>query len=334
MTIAFFELEGWEEPMIRETFAGHDLFLTKEKLDPAHLPERNDFEVISVFVDSRMDETTVDYFPNLKLMTTRSTGYDHINVEAFKRKGVAVAYVPGYGANTVAEFTFGLILSLTRKIYRAIDQIKETESFSLQGMRGMDIKGKTLGVIGTGRIGKEVIKIAKGFGMDVIAYDPMPNNELAGQIGFRYAQLEELLKHSDIITVHCPYTEQNRHLINKENIKSVKKGAYLVNTARGPIVDTDALLQALGDGTLAGVALDVLEEEKEMKEEFSFLSQLRLKPEDLKTVIENHILIKMPNVLITPHNAFNTQEAMERILTTTFSSIKGFIEGKPQNIVP
>ena len=151
--------------------------------------------------------------------------------------------------NTVAEFAFGLILNLTRKMYQAIDQMKETNSFSLDGLRGIDIKGRTIGVIGTGHIGTEVIKIAKGFGMEVIAYDAYQNNDLQGTMGFKYVTLEELLKNSDVITIHAPYTKETHHLINKEALASMKKTAFLVNTSRGAVIDEKALVEALKNAT-------------------------------------------------------------------------------------
>lgn len=333
MKIAFFELEGWEEKPIRNRFPHDDLVFSKNKLDEFHHAEASDADVISVFVDSRVTERVMLDFPKLKLITTRSTGYDHIDVVAANMRGIAVAYVPGYGDNTVAEFAFGLILNLTRKLYHAIDQIKETGSFSLQGLRGSDLKGKVIGVVGTGRIGKEVIRIANGFGMKVVAYDPFPNTAFASQYPMTYLSLDELLAVSDVITIHCPLTDATRHLINMKNIGLVKRGAYLVNTARGPIVETGALIQALRGGQLAGVGIDVLEEEGEIKDEMKFLSGAH-KPEELVTMLQNHVLMRMPNVLMTPHIAFNSHEALRRILETTFENIESFMNHTPKNLVP
>ena len=332
--IAFFEIEGWEEKIIRENFPKENVFISKDKVTKLCLPQTKDFEVLSVFVDSRIDRTVLDCFPNLKCLATRSTGYDHIDMDSAKKRGLKVLYVPGYGNNTVAEFTFGLILNLTRKIYQSIDQIKETGSFSLQGLRGVDIKDKTIGLIGTGRIGKEVAKIAKSFGMNVVAYDPYPDKKFAKEVGLEYLDLDKVLSWSDIVSLHCPYTKETHHLINKGNIRQFKKGAYLINTSRGSIVETEALVKALEEGILAGVGLDVLEEEGETKDELQILSLGHPKEEELKTMLRNHILMKMPNVLVTPHNAFNSQEALERILMTTLENIKSFLSRKPINIVP
>ena len=320
--------------MIRAALPGHELVLSQEKIDPLTLPAANDFDAVSVFVNSEITPEVLAALPSLKFIATRSTGFDHVDAAACKAKNVAVSYVPGYGDNTVAEFAFGLILNLTRRIYRAIDQIKEADSFDLHGLRGMDIKGKTIGIIGTGRIGREMIRIAKGFGMNVLAHDPFPNIQAAQEMGFEYLKLEELLGRSDVISLHTPYNKDTHHLINKTNIALIKKGAYLVNTARGPIVETEALVAALKDGTLAGAGLDVLEEEGETKDEMKFLGAGSLQVQELRTMLQNHMLMKMPNVLITPHNAFNTAEAMERILGTTLENVRGFVAGTPKNLIP
>ncbi len=324
MKIAFFELEGWENKVLQDNFSNDELFLSKEKLEPLNIPLQKDFEIICVFVNSILNKEVLGQFPNLKFINTRSTGFDHIDIAYCKEKGIKVAYVPTYGMNTVAEYAFGLILNLTRKIYQSIDQIKENGSFSLEGLRGVDIKGRTLGVIGTGRIGKESIKIAKGFGMNVIAFDVYPDVKAAAEMGFQYVSLEDLLKNSDVITIHAVYNAGSHHLINENNFQLIKKGAYLVNTARGALVQTEALIVALKKGILGGYAADVLEDEGEVKDELNYLTKTRPKEEVVKNMLYDHILMEMPNVLITPHNAFNTEEALQRILNTTIDNIKGF----------
>jgi D-lactate dehydrogenase len=332
MRIAFFETEGWEEKIIRDQFPEESVFISKDKVTSLCLPDTRDFEILSVFIDSRIDGTVLECFPNLKLVTTRSTGYDHIDIAECKKRGIAVAYVPGYGDNTVAEFAFGLILNLTRKIYQGIDQIKETGSFALAGLRGVDLKGKTIGIVGTGRIGKEMTKIANGFGMKVIAFDLHPDESFAKEQGVKYVGLEELLGNADIVSLHCPYSQATRHLINQQNVHLMKRGAYLVNTARGGIVETQALIDGLEAGVLAGVGIDVIEEEGETKDEVQLIRLGHPKEEELKTMLQNHILMRMPNVLLTPHSAFNSQEALERILETTLKNIRGFLDGKPANL--
>ncbi|GIW66984.1 MAG: lactate dehydrogenase [Candidatus Parcubacteria bacterium] len=333
MKIGFFEAEDWEEKVLEKEFKEHSLIFSYDWLTKENVNNFKDLEILSVFICSEINKEIIDFLPNLKFIATRSTGFDHIDIEYCKQKGILVSYVPEYGTKTVAEWTIGLMLNLMRKIYYAIDQIKEVESFNLRNLRGEELDGKTLGVIGTGKIGKQVIKLAKTFGMNILAYDAYIDENFAKEQNLKYVSLEELLQNSDVITIHVNLNPSTFHLINKENIKLIKPGAYLVNTARGGIVETEALIYALKEGILNGAALDVLEEETEIKEEIELLTKKEIKLDEIKTLWQNHILMKMPNVLITPHNAFNSKEAIERILKTTIENIKGFIEGKPINLV-
>jgi D-lactate dehydrogenase len=332
--VGFFSVKQEEKKIIEENFSQEEISIFENHLSEENLPQEKDFEIISVFVGSEVNKNVIDYFPHLKMINTRSTGFDHIDIKYAREKNIIVTYVPGYGDNTVAEYAFGLLLNLTRKIYKAIDQIKETESFSLEGLQGIDLKGKILGVIGTGRIGKEAIKIGRGFGMIIYAYDPYPDYEFAKIFDVKYVSLEELLKNADCITIHCPLLPSTKHLINEKNIELLKDGVYLVNTARGGIVETSAIIKGLKMGKLEGVALDVLEEETEIKDEMEYLMNKEKREEELKTILENHILMKHPKVLITPHNAFNTKEALGRILKTCIETIKAFNSGQIINTVP
>lgn len=333
MKIAFFKLENWEKEIAQKYFEGQEILFFDSFLNKDSIPEIKDFEIASVFVDSEIDAQVLEALPQLKFIVTRSTGFDHIDLKSCAERNILVSNVPAYGDNTVAEFTFGLMICLMRKIFLAYDRIKETGSFSVDGLKGVDLKGKTLGVIGTGRIGGRVIKIAKGFEMNVVAYDPFPNQKLSEEFNFPYLSFEEVLKSADIITLHVPYSEKTHHLINKDNISLIKKGAYLINTSRGGIVETEALVKALQEGILAGAGLDVLEEEGVIKDEMGFLFRGHPEEHDLKTVLANHILIDMDNVIITPHNAFNSQEALQRILETSLGNIKAFISSSPVNLV-
>jgi len=186
------------------------------------------------------------------LIATRSTGFDHIDLKAAKEKNIPIAYVPGYGDNTVAEFAFGLILNLSRKIYTGFDQIRETGSFSLEGLRGFDLNNKTIGIIGTGRIGRYMVKIAKGFGMKVIAFDVKPDENFAKEMSFQYLSLDDVLVQSDIISLHVPYMKETHHLINSQNISKIKKGALLINTSRGAVVETESLIRGLNEKNFRG----------------------------------------------------------------------------------
>lgn len=288
-------------------------------------------EIISIFIRSRINEETLAMLPKLRHVATRSTGFDHIDLEACTRRGISVSNVPHYGENTVAEHTFGLILTLSRKIHQAY-QRTVAGNFALDGLQGFDLKGKTLGVVGVGNIGLHVIRIARGFGMEVLGYDLREQPMLAEVLGFRYVSLDELMSQSDVITLHSPDTASTHHLINRERLSQVKRGALLINTARGGVVDTDALLWALDEGILGGAGLDVIEGEELLGEELRVLNTPGL-PETLRSVVLGYALLHRPNVVFTPHIAFDSKEALERILQTTVENIEAFAAGTPRNLV-
>jgi D-lactate dehydrogenase len=331
MRIAFFEVKDWEEEYLKKRLDGHLLKFSAEKLSLENTQQIKDSDAVSVFIYSKIDEQIIREIPNLKLITTRSTGFDHIDLETCKKQGITVCNVPSYGENTVAEHTFALILSLSRNMCKACIRRFE-QDFSIEGLEGFDLKGKTIGVIGTGQIGLHVIRIAKGFDMNVVAYDVHQNKLLSEVLGFEYATLEDLLARSDVITLHVPYMKATHHLMNKDTFKLVKKGAILINTARGSIVDTEALIEALDNKILAGAGLDVFEGEEVIKEE----RQLLYDPKNLEvltSLVKDHILLSKDNVVFTPHIAFYSKEALERILETTVENIAAFVSGKPQNMV-
>lgn len=316
MKIMFFGLEKEKQNVFEGSFGGAEVVFFEEKLDENSVSLAKDADIVSVFIDSTVDKNIIDALSNLKFITTRSTGFDHIDCEYAKQKGIQVSNVPVYGSETVAEFTFALLLTLSRKIREGSEALKENSNYSTPpNAQGFDLDKKTIGVVGTGKIGKNVIRIARGFNMNVLAYDLYPDIKFSQENNFVYKTLEEVLSGSDIVTLHAPYTKENHHLINKNNISLLKKGAYLINTARGELIETEALEKALKDGSIAGAGLDVLEREKEFKKG------------DIIPMLE------MPNVLMTPHVAFNTREAEARILQTTIENIKGFISNSPVNLV-
>jgi len=330
--IALFELHEWEEQFLRKRLEpAHVVVAFRSVVEDARLAGLADAEVVSPFIYSRLTAARLAQLPQLKLVVTRSTGFDHIDVAECGRCGVTVCNVPFYGANTVAEHTFALILSLSRKVHESFVRVR-AGNFSLDGLRGFDLKDKTIGVVGAGHIGLHVIRIARGFGMKVLAFDVHRDNFLAEVLGFEYADLATLLGRSDIISLHAPYNRHTHHLINTGNIRQLKPGAVLINTSRGGLVDTDALWQALDAGILAGAGLDVLEGEEAVLEESALLDDTT-NPELLRRAIQNHLILKKPNVVFTPHNAFNGQEALERILQTTADNIVAFIAGTPKNTV-
>ena len=328
--IAFFEAEEWEKPYLKKEFKGHKLYFFDDELNEKNVGK--DFDIISVFIYSKVNKKILDKFENLKLIATRSTGFDHIDLKECKKRKIIVCNVPNYGENTVAEHTFALILNLTRKIHKAWERTRRLD-FSISGLRGTDLRGKTIGVVGVGNIGKHVVRIANGFEMNVIAYEIHMHKKLAKEMNFKDVSFDCLLKNSDIITLHCPYNKHTHHMINKKNIEKIKKKALLINTSRGGLIETDALVNALDKGILSGAGLDVLEDECYVREDKQVMSKHFPKKCDMRIILENHILAKKDNVIITPHNAFNSIEALERILDTTVDNIKGYLKKKVVNMV-
>ncbi len=331
MKIGFFEIKSWEKKYLRRKLKRHYLEFYKEPLDLEKTKKIRDFEAISIFIYSKINKQIIRKLPKLKLVATRSTGFDHIDLKECKSRKITVCNVPFYGEHTVAEHTFALILSLSRNIHKSYMRTIR-DDFSIDGLEGFDLKGKTLGVVGAGHIGLHLIRMAKGFGMNVLAYDTHQDRFLAEVLGFKYASLKEVLKGSNIITLHLPHNKFTHHLINKDTIKLIKKGAILINTSRGGIVDTEALIEALDKKILSGAGLDVLEGEELIKEEKQLLYDPK-KLQALGNLVKDHILLRKDNVVFTPHIAFYSQEALERILETTTQNIINFLSGKPQNIV-
>ncbi len=335
MKITFFEVSKEEQDVLTASFSGLDFNISffEEKINAENAHLAQDAEVVSVFVNSEVNKEIIDKLSSLKFIATRSTGFDHIDVSYCNSKGIQVSNVPSYGSRTVAEFAFSLLLSISRKASIAGKQVCDNGDFSQNGFEGFDLFGKTIGIIGTGKIGKNAARIAKGFGMRVLATDLYPDSVFGEEEGVEYVPLPELLSASDIVTIHAPYNETTFHLINKENIKQFKKGAYLINTARGEIIETEAILMGLKEGVLAGAGLDVLEAERKLKDEVKFLASGKASEEDKKILGLNHELIKMPNVTVTPHIAFYTKEAVADILKTAAQNIKDFAAGSLNNLV-
>jgi len=333
MRILYFYNEEWEAAYARERLANHEVSFLKGCTTDYPEIKDDQAEVLSVFVNSPVDKAMLDRFSKLKHIATRSTGYDHIDRAEAKARGISISSVPSYGENTVAEFTFGLLLMVSRKLYESVNKVREEGLFSQEGLRGFDLMGKTIGVLGTGRIGAHVIRMAKGFGMNVIALDAHPSEERARELGFTYVSFDDLLAQSDVITMHLPYMKETHHIINVGNIDKIKKGAVLINTARGGLIETAALVKGLREGILSGVGLDVLEEEGFIEDETRLLFNAHPNEESLKTTLANHYLIEHPRAIISPHNAFNTTEAIQRILDTATDNIQAFTRGEEKNIV-
>ena len=327
-----YEVDDWVHAYLEERgYNGHNVKLVKEALDENNASEAADADIVSVFIYSVVNKAALDQMPNVKLISTRSTGYDHIDLSECEKRDIVVCNVPRYGENTVAEHAFALILTLARKIKAAVEKSNRLK-FDLGGLRGFDLKDKTLGVIGAGAIGLHSIRIGRGFGMNVLAYDAFPQPILAEVLGFEYVPLDELLSKSDVITLHVPLIPQTYHLINMDNIHKIKPGAILINTARGAVIDTEALVVALDEGIISGAGLDVLEGEETIKEEAQLLVDT-LPVEKLRAIVRSYALLHRDNVIITPHVAFYSVEAEHRIIDTTMDNINNFLAGTPKNRV-
>lgn len=321
MKITFFGIENWQKEYVEQRIIGHEVKFFEKPLHEVKDKSTYDSDIIVVFIFSKVNKETLKPFKNLKLVTTMSAGFDHIDLEYCKKKNIIVTNASGYGDNTVAEMAFSLILNLTRQTHHAYNRTKKGE-LRFKGLLGFDLLGKTIGVLGTGRIGQAAIKIAKGFGMKVIAYDAYPNHDLAHNVGFEYVDKDTLFKESDIITTHVPLFKSTYHLINKESISLMKQGVLIINTSRGPIIDTLALYEALESGKVGGAGLDVLEEELNM------IKHKKVTGEHKKIVDINKKLFKHEKVIVTPHLAFYSKEAVTRILDITLTNIYDLIENR------
>jgi D-lactate dehydrogenase len=332
MKVVIFETEPREAHEFEALEAGHDLTLTEEPLRADNAARYAETQALSTFIYSKLDRAVLAQLPALKLIATRSTGYDHIDLAWCAEHGITVCNVPTYGENTVAEHVFALLLAISHRLREAMERARSGR-FSPQGLEGFDLQGKTLGVVGTGNIGRHVIRIAKGFAMEVVAFDVKPDEAAARSLGFRYMDLDDLLAAADIVTLHVPALPQTENLIDAEAFARMKPGAVLINTARGSIVEPRALIEALLDGKLAAAGLDVLSDEPLIREEAELISSIYDNKQDIRDLVADHVLLNMPNVVVTPHSGFNTREAIRRISATTVSNIVAFLKGEPVNVV-
>ncbi len=332
MKIVAYEVEEWE----RETFDRfkdeHDVVYHEEALTADNAAEDADADVISTFIYSNCGTDVLEQFDDLSLIATRSTGVNHVDMEHCRERDVAVANVPSYGENTVAEHAFALLLALSHHIVEAAERTDRGD-FSQDGLRGFDLHGRTLGVVGTGNIGEHALWIGKGFGMELVAFDVVQKEELTEELGFEYLELDELLGRADVITIHVPLNDSTRGMIGPEQFEQMKDGVVLINTARGALVDVEALTEALAGGKVAGAGLDVLPEEPAVRDDTALLRERFRRDHDLDVLLADHVLLRQKNVIVTPHSAFNTTEAIQRILDTTVENIVAFGRGEPDNLV-
>ena len=290
-----------------------DIEFLESKLTRETLALADPFDVVSVFVNDELDKTVLDYLKQkgLRHIALRCAGFNNLDLSHAHQIGISVSRIPAYSPQAVAEHTLALMMSLNRKIHKAYNRVKEN-NFNLEGLLGFNLAGKTIGVVGTGMIGRAVCQIMKGIGCNVVAYDPFPCQEMK-TLGVDYVSFETLLSISDVITLHCPLSDKNQHLINTEAIERMKDGVMLINTSRGGLVDTKAVIQGLKSRKIGFLGLDVYE----MESEFFF--------QDLSSeIIQDDVLVRLsgfPNVVITGHQGFFTHEAMEQIASTTLANI-------------
>ena len=299
---------------------GHDLTYFEHRLSPSSIPLVEDFDAVCPFVNDELSDGVLERLSDagVRLLTLRSAGFNHVDLRAAERHGIAVARVPAYSPHAVAEHAMALILTLNRKLHRAYARVREG-NFSLDGLLGFDLHGKTVGVIGTGKIGTVFCKILAGFGCRILATDPVPNEE-ARRAGAEYVDLDALLASSDIIALHLPLTPETYHLIDAEALARMSDGVMLINTSRGALVDTPAVIAGLKSGRIGALGLDVYEEEADL-----FFEDLS------NSVIQDDIfarLLTFPNVLITGHQGFFTREAVANIAETTLANATAFETGE------
>jgi D-lactate dehydrogenase len=327
MRVAVFSTKPYDRRFLDEARGAHSLTYLEPRLSAATAPLAGDAEAVCAFVNDTLDESCLQGLAasGVRLVALRCAGFNNVDLEAARRLGIAVARVPAYSPHAVAEHTVALILTLNRHTHRAFNRVREG-NFALEGLLGFDLHGKTVGVVGTGKIGQCVLAIMRGFGCRLLAHDPHPS-AAAEALGARYVGKGELLAESDIVTLHCPLTPDTRHFIDAGAIAAMKPGVMLVNTSRGAVIDTRAVIAGLKDGRIGHLALDVYEEEDAL----FFLDHSA-------DVIRDDVfarLLTFPNVLITGHQAFFTREALTAIAETTIANIDAFATtGQPLHPVP
>ena len=321
MRVAVFSSKAYDREFLEAANASrHELRFFEPKLHAETAALAAGFEAVCVFVNDRLDAEVIEKLASsgTRLLALRCAGYNNVDLSAAQQHGVTVARVPAYSPHAVAEHTIALILALDRKLHRAYNRVREG-NFALDGLLGFDLCGRTVGIIGTGRIGTVVAQILTGFGCRVLAFDPVLS-ETSRSLGVSYTALDDLLARSDVVTLHCPLTAENRHVINREAIAKMKEGVMLINTSRGALIDTVAVIEALKNGRIGYLGLDVYEEEEQIF--FEDRSGLIISDDVFSR------LLTFPNVIITGHQAFFTREALDSIAATTVKNITDCESGR------
>ena len=316
-TVAFFDTKSYDkERFLKISDEDINIRFFENKLNADTVSMAACCDAVCAFVNDNIDKRVIEELERfgVGLVAMRCAGYNNVDLKAARGR-VKIARVPAYSPYAIAEHAIGMILMLNRKLHRAYIRTRD-HNFSLEGLTGFDLKNKKVGIIGTGKIGMAFASICEGFGMEIIGFDPFPSENFIG----KYVELDELLSSSDIITLHCPLTKENRYIINEETISKMKKGAFVINTSRGQLIDTEALINGLKSGKIAAAGLDVYEEETALF--FEDYSDEIIHDDTLST------LISMPNVIVTSHQAFLTREALNAIAETTMQNFKDYFEGK------
>ena len=324
MKIAFFSAKPYDKTFFeaRNKDFGFELEYWETHLGP-HVVNAVDegTEVVCVFVNDKLNAEVIETLANkgVKIIALRCAGFNNVDLEAAKRFGLRVCRVPAYSPEAVAEHAVAMLLTLNRKTHKAYNRVRE-QNFSLNGLMGFNLHGKTIGVVGTGKIGKAFCKIMLGFGCKLLAFDPQENEELKAA-GVEYLELDELWKLSDIISLHCPLNADNHHMINADSLKLMKKSVTIINTSRGALLNTPDVIQGLKNKQIAYLGIDVYEQEEKLF--FKDLSGSIIEDDDIQR------LLSFPNVLLTGHQAFFTEDALEQIASITLNSINEILNGQP-----
>lgn len=324
MQIAVFDSHRYDQAALESVNAGfgHTLHFFEARLTEDTAKLAAGFPAVCSFVNDRLNQAALEILQRggVRVIALRSAGYNHVDLRAAQQLGITVVRVPEYSPHAVAEHTVALVLTLNRKIHRSFNRVREL-NFSLDGLVGFDLHGKTIGIVGTGRIGAVFARIMSGFGCRLLGYDMTPDESLIRDLGMQYVALPDLFSQSDIISLHVPLTPKTKHLLNETAFAQMKRGVMLVNTGRGRLIESKALISALKSGLIGYAALDVYEEEEGVF--FQDLSELGLQDDVLAR------LLTFPNVLITSHQAFLTREALANIATTTLQNLSDFEQGLP-----
>lgn len=331
--IVFFNANQEDKNFFNDKLIGkYDLIFFDKSINNIKLTaDILDANIISCFTISQLNKEILEKFNNLEVIILRCVGFNNIDIEYCKQRGIKVLNARGYGNRTVAEFALGLIFDISRNISKSFMEINKNIK-EKNDYEGLELKDKTLGVIGVGAIGSELVKMAYGLNIKLLGYDLFENEELKNNYGLKYTSLNDLLKNSDFISIHAPLTKENYHLINDEKFNLMKHNAFIINTSRGELIDTNALYKALYLKRIKGAALDVLECEEETND-LNIIDMDYLDKNDIKQILLNHEITKLDNVIVTPHIAYDTKEAKERIRLITKENIESFFAGKIKNNV-